>query len=169
MRWSKVRKLVEDTFADSVKGRVTVHTTQDRSSIRFGSGYGGGWIMVDGKQIANFDDKMSCRLFGAPYDPASLHESDGLDGERFSGGFYGRWFRESCFDYVHSGLNTSIRSTNALIRSLAVLNAKVGRGRLARLAAAEEHPLPKALAHFRIEAENAARNVTVPAARQRSV
>ncbi len=142
MRWSKVRQLVEATFAEPIRHRVAVESTTYRRSS-FGGAYGRGWITIDGIEVASFDDHVSARMFGARYDPGDLDP----------GGYYGRWFRQSCFEYLHTALIISLQSPNPLIRALALLNAKVGKTRLARLAAAEEHPLPKAFATFRVEAE----------------
>jgi hypothetical protein len=50
-------------------------------------------------------------------------------------------------------LKDSLESENPLIKSLAVLNVKVGKGRLIELAKQNLHPLTRALLGFRIEAE----------------
>jgi hypothetical protein len=60
----------------------------------------------------------------------------------------------SCWDYLHSNLNESLKSGDPFVSSLAVINAKVGRQRLRRTAMLELHPLTRAMLEFRLEAEN---------------
>lgn len=58
----------------------------------------------------------------------------------------------ACWDYLHQSVKDSLASENPLIKSLAVLNAKVGKGRLVEIAKQNLHPLTRALLDFRIEA-----------------
>ncbi len=59
---------------------------------------------------------------------------------------------------MHQSVKDSLESENPLIKSLAVLNAKVGKGRLIEIAKQNLHPLTRALLDFRIEAERELRN-----------
>jgi hypothetical protein len=59
----------------------------------------------------------------------------------------------ACWEYLHSSVNDSLASANPLIASLAVLNARVGKQRLRRMAGAKLHPLTRALLDFRLQAE----------------
>ena len=53
MRWSKVRKLVKETFADSVRDRVDVNMTNDDAhGTSWQNTCKRGWISVDGSQDA---------------------------------------------------------------------------------------------------------------------
>jgi len=64
---------------------------------------------------------------------------------------------EACWEYLHSNVHQSLCSDNPLLVSLAVLNAKVGRTRLAQLVQEKQHPLPRALLLLRMEAEGLSR------------
>jgi hypothetical protein len=163
MRWSKVRKLVEDTFAESVRGRVTVHSTSYRQpGVPFACGCTTGWFAVDGEPLVHFDAHLSYRIHGASY-----HEATGLgpqwshppvpdearhDGRLIEPGeFSGYDFNEACWTYIHSSLNDSLASTNPIVVALAVLNRKVGKHRLRRLAERDDlHPLPRHLLALRL-------------------
>ena len=161
MKWSKVRKLVEETFADSVRDRVHIHTTAYRCSC------GRGWLTVDGKEIANLSTLVSGMKYSAIY-----HESTKTicakhpavaDDERTIGylvepGEFSRFdLHEACWRYLNEiSLNDALVSENPLIVSLAVLNAKVGKTRLKKLAEQNLHPVAQALLEFRIKAERIA-------------
>ena len=60
---------------------------------------------------------------------------------------------EACWAYIHSSVNDSLNSNNPLIASLAVLNTKVGKGRLKKLAAQKLHPLTRRFLEIRLQAE----------------
>jgi hypothetical protein len=61
---------------------------------------------------------------------------------------------EACFHYVHSNPHECLTNDNPLIRSLAVLHAKVGKARLKSVAETDDlHPLTRFLLEFRMEAE----------------
>jgi len=184
MRWSKVRKLVEESFADSVKGRVAVHTTQTRSGMPYACDCGHGWLTIDGESITHFHTHLSYDIHRTPYHESTdtaaawrrntdlpgqkrtstfsthpaVSDEDRMPGNLSEPGEFSRYdLALSCWKYLHTSLQESLDSPSPIIRALAMLNGKVGRQRLARYAAAETHPLPKALAEFRIEAEAKAR------------
>jgi hypothetical protein len=48
MRWSKIKKRIEDTFADSVRGRVEVWNTNYRKAH---DQAGEAWITIDKKKV----------------------------------------------------------------------------------------------------------------------
>ncbi|MCH2184101.1 MAG: hypothetical protein MK108_19050, partial [Mariniblastus sp.] len=50
MQWSKLRSQVEDLFADSVKGRVRLHSTRYR---KMHDQQGRAWLTIDGEEIVN--------------------------------------------------------------------------------------------------------------------
>ncbi len=162
MRWSKVRKLVEESFVPSVRGRVRLHTTT------FGAcTCGKGSIHIDGQTLAKFNTivhytRYRDHIDGYPPIPID-QRSPNLLVER--GEFSRQDLYRACWSYLHSSINESIESDNPLILSLAVLSARVGRNRLRRVASRDLHPLTRALLEFRLEAEaaGASRQVTVTA------
>lgn len=64
----------------------------------------------------------------------------------------------ACWDYLHQSIKDSLASENPFIKSLAVLNAKVGKGGLSEIAKQNLHPLTRALSDFRIDAERELRS-----------
>src|SRR5205823_283694 len=66
---------------------------------------------------------------------------------------------EACWEYIHSNVNDSLKSNNPLIVSLAVLNAKVGKGRLKKMAEQKLHPLTRALLEIRLKSEATQNNL----------
>jgi hypothetical protein len=159
MRWSKVRKLVEDSFAESLRGRITVHST------RHGCGCGNARIEIDRRPVVNFDTHVSLDRFRAQYHEASnvspriashpaIPDDERTEGVLAEPGEFSRQdFYMACWEYLHSSVNDSLASPNPLIASLAVLNARVGKQRLRRMLHAKLHPLTRALLEFRLQAE----------------
>ena len=157
MRWSKLKKLVEDTFADSVKGRVHIYSTHYQCSC------GRGWITVDGKELVDLSTMLTGLIYRCAYHEATktdcvthpaVPDEARKPGNLIEPGEFSRFdLHEACWEYVHSSVNSSVASANPLIVSLAVLNAKVGKGRLLKLAETSLHPLTRALLDVRLTAE----------------
>ena len=157
MKWSKLKKETEARFAESVRGRVHVYSTRYKCSC------GHGWITVDGKQVVDFSTLAAGNRYRAFYHETTETECAKhpavADGERTAGRLaeYGEFSRfdlhEACWAFIHSNIRESLESANPLIQSLAVLDGRVGRQRLIRVAATSPHPLVTALLRFRLEAE----------------
>jgi len=156
MRWSKVRKLVEESFAPSVRGRVSIHSTNSKQKgIAFACNCGWGWIALDGRVIAALDTHDAYKIYRTPIweDHPPILPSDRGRGLVERGEFSRDDLHEACWRYLHSSINDSLNSTHPLLQSLAVLSARVGKNRLRRVASRELHPLTGALLEFRLEAE----------------
>jgi hypothetical protein len=168
MRWSKVRKLVHDSFADSVRGRVNVTVTNaDRRGTPWQDACNMGWISVDGSVVANMNPHQLRRLsISLPIVKDGTQEQklfivhpygdEEIPDDAQSGTFMD--FPQACWQYLHSSLKDSLESPDPFVSSLAVLNAKVGRTRLERARARELHPLTRAMLEFRLQAELEARS-----------
>lgn len=161
MRWSKVKKLVEESFADSVRGRVAVHSTWYRCRC------GRGWITIDGKEIVDLSTHAAWQKYDAFYHESTkttwpkhppVPVEERIPGHLVEKGEFSRFdLHEACWEYLHSNVHQLLDSDNPLLVALAVLNAKVGRRRLAQFDQEKLHPLPRALLLFRIEAEGSLR------------
>ena len=68
MRWSKLKKTVEDKFADSIKGKVELWSTAYRKP---NSSTGRGWITIEGKELVNFATILSWVNFGGYFHESS--------------------------------------------------------------------------------------------------
>jgi hypothetical protein len=159
MKWSKLKKLVEDGFAPAVAGRVHVFSTA------YGCSCGRGWFTVDGEEIADLSTLLSGSIHRAVYHEATKTEcarhpavpmEARTPGLAVEPGEFSRFdLHEACWEYLHDlGPDRGLRSDNPLIVSLAVLSAKVGARRLQLLAADPAlHPLARKLLEFRLSAE----------------
>jgi hypothetical protein len=155
MKWSKLKKLVEDTFAQDIKGRVHVYSTNYQCSC------GRAWITVDGKELVDLSTMLSGLLYRCVYHEATktdcakhpaMPDEERKSGNLVEPGEFSRFdLHKACWEYVHASVNDSLRSQNPLIVSLAVLNAKVGKGRLERLSAQKLHPLTRSLIEVRLK------------------
>ena len=163
MNWSKVKKLVESSFAESVRKRVKIYSTHYSLCS-----CGRGWITVDKKELVNLCTERSRNKYKSLFHEVSnvscATHSAILDEERTPNnlveeGEFSRFdLHIACWDYLHQSIKDSLESENPLIKSLAVLNAKVRKGRLKKIAEQNLHPLSRALLDFRIEAERELRS-----------
>ena len=158
MRWSKVKKLVEDSFAESIKGRIKLYST------RYGqSSLGRGWITIDGKEKVDLSTLLSGSKYQAYYHEStkthcakhpSVPDKERSPGNLIEPGELSRFdLHEACWEYIHSNINDCLKSENPLIVSLAILNAKVGKNRLKKIAIQKLHPLTQSLLAFRMKEE----------------
>jgi hypothetical protein len=137
MRWSKVKKLVEDSFADCVKRRVKIYSTRYQCSC------GRGWITIDGEELVDLSTMLSgliyrCDFHESTNTPFAKHPAVANEDRTPSKLVEDREFSRfdlhiACWDYLHQSIKDSLASNNPLIKSLAVLHAKVGKGRLLKL------------------------------------
>jgi hypothetical protein len=156
MKWSKLKKLVEDTFAESVKGRVHIYSTHYRCTC------GRGWITVDGEELVDLSTMLSGLIYRCVYHEATKTDcvthaavpyAQRKPGNLVEPAEFSRFdLHGACWEYVHSSVSDSLNSNNPLIASLAVLNARVGKGRLRKLSEKNLHPLTRALLDVRLKA-----------------
>jgi hypothetical protein len=162
MKWSKLKSLVENKFAQSLKGRVSINSTA------YGNcSCGHLWITIDKNVIANFCTRAFWnRVSGNYYRKNDRWKSDNpipsyvTKSQRESYGEveYGELSRQdaylSCWEYIHKlDHKTALASDDPLIQSLAVLDKRLGKRRLGILDLKNLHPLAKKLYLFRVEQE----------------
>ncbi|MGI8856988.1 MAG: SF0329 family protein [Thermomicrobiales bacterium] len=157
MQWSKLKKQIEDRFAESLHGRVVVHDTWYRHAGHDRDGRL--WLTIDGQEIANFCafrywhaerpllDEARRLGIGDSYAAASQKlNAEGV----FSQGQAYRALRESLLLSIESMLGSS----PGIIRALAMLDSRLGKRRLARFSFADgEIALVRACYRVRCEAE----------------
>ena len=163
MRWSKIRHLVEASFAESVRGRVTLHETRYASSKSTGRA----WICLDGVQIANFSASEAIELDGGGHRYSNWRHGRfvppdipvrGPDRSVEWGEFTNYDFSWACWDYLHESVAASLESNNPIQQSLGILSARFGKRRLKSLDPGALHPLSAAILRFRLECEGLAVN-----------
>lgn len=172
MRWTKVRKLVHDSFADSVRGRVKVDVTNvgPRGMWRsFRCNCNRGTISVDRRIMALFNPHHFRRLsvMLPRQEEPMLWIEPAFPSQKIPAGLQvGRFMdlTEACWQYLHSSVNDSLRSPDPFVSTLAILNAKVGPTRLKRAMTWDLHPLTRAMLDFRLQAERDGRASAIAAA-----
>jgi len=162
MRWSKLRTRVQERFADSVKGRVQLHSTRYREAH---DQDGRSWITIDGKEIVNMPDiftwmrqvhELQMRIRGHP-------ECEAMEPIIFATVAQEAMLSLSIFSQCDLGttmfnsLNTSIgemrRSPNPIMRALAMLDRRSGKRALMSLDMSREEQLVKVMHALRCHAE----------------
>jgi len=147
MQWSKLKKRIEDKICDSLKGRVEVHSTRYRNSSDI---EGRGWITIDKKDIFsactikweveyhNIDQQIQSANKNSDFDDPSgryyffpqNHAHDILKKQ----GIYSQYeFYDAIETYLNLSINDALKSQNALIRTFAIIDCRVGKRRLPKL------------------------------------
>lgn len=163
MQWSKLKRNIESLFADSVKGRVGLHSTRYRSMHDHD---GRAWITLDGQEIINMVhiwkwlhevDKRSASLAGVAdlrnwqkYKHKKGEAGKELENESF---FMQSHLGGAMHEYQSLSINNILASENHIIRALGMLDRRLGKRRLKDINIKSEHPLVKATYLFRVQVE----------------
>lgn len=158
MKWSKLKSMVSNQFAKSLRDSISLNST------RYGNcSCGHAWITLDGHIIANFctraywnrqvyDQSQSIYIFSNITDQEQKryrHQWVSY-GDMSRQGFYA-----ACWEYVHElNIEQALSSDNIVIQALAVIDKRVGKRRLTKLEEKPMHPLAKKLLRHRITLEN---------------
>jgi hypothetical protein len=146
VRWSKLRKLVKDRFATEVRDRL------DINSAAYGNcTCGHAWLTWDGEVIANFCTRAHGNI-GA-YEPDFVPPAP-PPGKLVA---YGEFSRQdayhACWALVHDlSIDEALADDDPLVRTLAIVDARLGKRRLAQIDHEALHPLGKRLLELRIAA-----------------
>ena len=143
MRWSKLRALITERFADPLQGRLDIH------SAAYGNcSCGHAWLTLDGDVIANFCTRAhyiadqllpleSAALIFTPADNPMYRSQLTAYGERSRQQVY-----QTLWDFVHSTpVDEALASDDMLMQALAIVDSRVGKRRLAQLDHETLHPL----------------------------
>ncbi len=168
MKWSQLKKRIESQFAESVVGRVEVHSTRYHKAH---DQMGRGWITFDKREVASMcsfvserkvwmETQQRRRVTGCAdfYDPAQregYHRSyeEAVDAVHDSG-IFSRWeFTASLFEYLNLSMDDILVSTNPIIRAIGMLDRRLGKRRLEAIQIKEENPIVQKLYELRINAE----------------
>jgi hypothetical protein len=168
MHWSQLKKRIEALFADTVQGRVELHTTRYHKAH---DQMGRGWITIDKVQIINMCDyNFECRQweeasrlrqtsgnvdFRNPAHQEGYYQAyDQAQETLHAKAVFPRWeFTRSLFDYLNMPVTDILKSPNPIFRALGMLDHRVGKRRLTAVDVTNEHPLVQKLFAFRCEAE----------------
>lgn len=154
MKWSRLKKSIEEKFADPLKGRVNIYATRYTSGSHY---MVRGWITLDGEEIANFSTPDNNNKYG--WNTPAINERIPA-GERTAGiaaekGEFSRMeFTDACMEFLNLNIDDAFKSDNPIIRSLAVLDRRSGKRRLRNICRESLHPLTLQLLEFRLKCEN---------------
>ncbi len=161
MRWSKLKSLVEERFASSVKNRMAVNSTA------YGNcSCGHAWVTLDKEVIANFCTRAfynrslqdwgkmryeKKRWVGDVPVPEYVSEKQS---KKYGEMEYGELSRQdayqACWEFVHElSIEEALESDDPLIQTLAVLDKRLGKRRLKGLKDEGFHPLSKRVLEVR--------------------
>jgi hypothetical protein len=142
MMWSKLKRRIEDTFADSLRGRVEIWNTRHRK------GFDEAWI--------TFDKERVCSLGSDAFFWKAHQEAERLRGERGCAdpnqpdqvrGYWSahsealetledrgdltRWdVNTALFDYLNMSMDDILDSDRPVIRAVGMLDRRLGKRRL---------------------------------------
>lgn len=158
MKWSKLKSEIEGRVCDSMRNRFAINsTTYGNCSC------GHAWLTIDKEVVANFctrafwntkpvfDKEQKRFVHGNPtLEQQRKYEKQFVD--------YGEMSRqdvyEACFEYFHDlSIEESLLSDDPLIQTLAVIDKRVGKNRVAKINKDRLHPLAKKLLEERIATE----------------
>lgn len=149
MRWSQLKKTLEDRICEPLRGRVRLGSTRYRVGRSFADR---GWIEVDGHEVATFSSAAAWSKHGAVYHESTatdclshpaLAPEDRTEGRLVEPGEFSRLdFHEACWAALNLPVQEALASRNPLILTLALLDGRVGQRRLARIEPERLHPLP---------------------------
>jgi len=168
MKWSQLKKRIENNFADSVKGRVEVWNTRYRKSC---DREGEAWITIDKKRVYSFGTYTCYREAYLEakriQDQEKGTEAKTQDQSAISGRAYSEarenvrkanilplWdINALLFGYLKLSIQEILTSENAIVRALGMIDKRFGKRRLKTLDVKVDHPLLKILYEFRCKTE----------------
>ena len=160
VRWSKLKKLVEANFVDSMRHRVCLYST------RYGNcSCGHAWIMFDRKKIANFCTVAYFNFYRFRSTPENwknfkstqVYLKRNLKYKNYLcdyGEINRQDFYKSCWEYIHVlDIKSALSSGNIILEALAILDKKIGKNKLMRIDPNQLHSLAAFLLTERKKAE----------------
>lgn len=160
MKWSKLKKEIEQKLADKLQGRLHFFTTTYSNSS-----LGRSWVTFDKVQIANFETSLSYLNYGAYFHVLTnahpYYTHDSIDDSKRNpdlpmerGEFSQFDFLKSCWDYLQLNIDDALANKNPIIQSLAMVDKRLGKRRLIEIDFNELHPLTRLFLSIRLQTEN---------------
>ncbi len=151
MKWSQLKKRIEEHFTDCVKGRIKIGST---SYNRAHDQIGRGWIQIDGKEIINMcSSKFEAEQY-ARHREQQRNDYEKITEELNVSNLFAQWdWHRSLYAYLNLSINDIQKSENTLIRALGMLDKRLGKRSLQKIDIAKENELVKRLYYLRCDAE----------------
>jgi hypothetical protein len=162
MRWSKLRKIVELRFAGSLSGRIRLESTHYRRAHDQEGRWG---VVIDGQQVWGMGCIVGDREQYVLSNKIRLEKNVSIDvasnmafAQRRNVARHNQYeFHGAVWDFTQISIDDALKSEDAVIRSLAYLDARTGKRRLVKLAKNEPAThLECACLKTRLQAENIA-------------
>ena len=167
MQWSKLRSTLEERFAPSLRGRVSLHQARYRHAREE---VGRVWFAVDGREVAAFATGARWRQVRTAADrlmderaawgsPAAYEEAiaEAAAAAREAGVYGDSDALTELEAFLSMPIDEALASPSPLLRTLAVLDGRVGKRRLAALLREPGgHPLVRMMLERRCAAEGVA-------------
>ena len=167
MKWSKLKKAIENHFCDELKDRVKIHFTVYRAEHEPESRY---WITVDGKEIINVSElKWVIEYYGLADELRNINDCKDFRDENQKEGYYQAYtdaekilkakgmlpdyeFGNSLKGYLSLPFEDALNSENPVFKALAMIDKRLGKRRLKDIKLSKnEHPLVKELYKLRCD------------------
>lgn len=169
--WSSLKKSVEERLCEPLQKRVQVHRTLYRGShngCQFDAGAGRFWILLDHKQIFSASDQEFWNEVAPLRDELlSIGSVRSGDAEWYAvqeqakeiihaKGIYSHYdCQDALKEYLSLSIEDAIKSSNKLIKALAMLDKRLGKRKLKELSPIDdEHWLVKQFYKLRCSIEN---------------
>ena len=166
MKWSKLKKQIEENFADSIKGRIEIFTTAYRRQDEIARS----WIVIDGKQEVSLTDCDSWWEQGAYFHELTptdclthkaVNNSERIEGNLHEAGEFSSYdFKIMCFESLSISAHDCIKSEHPLLRVIGVLHRKLGIAKVKEMQK-DSNPMVAYFAIFRMQAEAANKKIQV--------
>lgn len=157
IKWSKHKQIIEDRICDSLKKRIRIHLTHYRAAHEPESRF---WITFDNKEIFSISKMKWLNEWAKIREEYSKNQ--GIEDPYYyaekilhsNGKYYIDDIQDSLEQYINLSIEEALASSDFIIESLAIIDKRVGKRRLATLILKEkEHPLVKKLFEIRCDIE----------------
>ena len=147
MDWSKVKQRAEERFADSLRGRLTLHLTRYRMSHDQLYEL---WLSWDGQKLAGVSDG---KFYKTVYDHQAAHGGAGgkpllwdeAEASSPSGWLSKRLIEES----LNLSVEALVSHESPVLRALGMADSRFGERRLRKVDISNEHPFVASVARAR--------------------
>lgn len=168
MQWSQLRKQLSERLAPSLAKRVDFHVARYRTAH---DELGRAWVTFDGDEVVSLSDQEFENEYyplaseirrinqAEDYSTQTTEYRAAYDSAReitAAKGNFARWdFTTAARRFLTLPIEDALTAEDPLIRALAVLDRRVGKSRLRKMAASKaENPVIRRLLKVRCDAEN---------------
>lgn len=139
--WKYLNKQLSERLCEDLRSRITYFLTRYHAVH---NSYGRAAIRLDGKELAVFTWNNGYLLEGAEHElwenKADSNEYRELERKFAENGILSEWdFLKSAVDFLQMLIEDALRSENHLVKIFAIMDRRVGKRTLRKLAESEEY------------------------------